>query len=65
MCVELDAGQTPDAVNCLYFCHNARDLVSVGQRVESGDALADVYKRQGYGRGRRLCRRWRRPVGRG
>ena len=40
VCVELDAGQTPDAVNCLYFCHNARNLVSVGQRVESGDALA-------------------------
>ena len=40
VCVELDAGQTPDAVNYLYFCHNARNLVSVGQRVESGDALA-------------------------
>lgn len=40
VCVELDAGQTPDAVNCLYFCHNARNLVSVGQRVKSGDALA-------------------------
>ena len=40
MCVELDAGQTPDAVNYLYFCHNARNLVSVGQRVKSGDALA-------------------------
>ena len=40
VCVELDAGQTPDAVNYLYFCHNARNLVSVGQRVKSGDALA-------------------------
>ena len=40
LCVELDAGQTPDAVNYLYFCHNARNLVSVGQRVKSGDALA-------------------------
>ena len=40
MCVELDADQTPDAVNYLYFCHNARNLVSVGQRVKSGDALA-------------------------
>ncbi len=40
VCVELDADQTPDAVNCLYFCHNARNLVSVGQRVKSGDALA-------------------------
>ena len=38
--MELDAGQTPDAVNYLYFCHNARNLVSVGQRVKSGDALA-------------------------
>ena len=26
VCVELDAGQTPDAVNYLYFCHNARNL---------------------------------------
>ena len=40
VCVELDAGQTPDAENYLYFCHNARNLVSVGQRVKSGDALA-------------------------
>ena len=40
VCVELDAGQTPDAVNYLYFCHNAQNLVSVGQRVKSGDALA-------------------------
>ena len=40
VCVELDAGQTPDAVNCLYFCHNARNLVSVGQRVKTGDPLA-------------------------
>ena len=23
VCVELDAGQTPDAVNYLYFCHSA------------------------------------------
>ena len=42
VCVELDAGQTPDAVNYLYFCHNARNLVSVGQRVKSGDALAVI-----------------------
>ena len=40
VCVELDTGQTPDVVNYLYFCHNARNLVSVGQRVKSGDALA-------------------------
>ena len=40
VCVKLDAGQTPDAVNYLYFCHNAKNLVVVGQRVKTGDALA-------------------------
>lgn len=40
VCVQLDAAQTPDAVNFLYFCHNARNLVQVGQKVRSGDALA-------------------------
>ena len=40
MCVKLDAGQTPDAVNYLYFCHNAKNFVVVGQRVKTGDALA-------------------------
>lgn len=39
VCVQLDAGQTPDAVNFLYFCHCAKLLVSVGQKVSSGDAL--------------------------
>lgn len=40
VCVQLDAGQTPDAVNFLYFAHCAKLLVSVGQKVSSGDALA-------------------------
>ena len=39
VCVQLDRGQTPDAVNYLYFCHCARVLVQPGQRVQSGDAL--------------------------
>lgn len=40
VCVKLDANQTPDAVNYLYFCHNAKNLAAVGQRVKTGDALA-------------------------
>lgn len=40
VCVKLDANQTPDAVNYLYFCHCASLLVKVGQKVKSGDALA-------------------------
>lgn len=40
VCVQLDANQTPDAVNFLYFCHCSCLLVSVGQKVSSGDALA-------------------------
>lgn len=40
VCVKLDANQTPDAVNYLYFCHCERLLVKVGQKVQSGDALA-------------------------
>lgn len=40
VCVQLDANQTPDAVNYLYFCHNAENLVSAGQKVKTGDALA-------------------------
>ena len=40
VCVRLDANQTPDAVNYLYFCHCASLLVRGGQRVASGDALA-------------------------
>ena len=42
VCVKLDANQTPDAVNYLYFCHCASLLVRGGQRVASGDALAIV-----------------------
>lgn len=40
VCVQLDAAQTPDTVNFLYFCHCERLLVQAGQRVQSGDALA-------------------------
>lgn len=40
VCVQLDAVQTPDAVNFLYFAHCAQRLVSPGQKVASGDALA-------------------------
>lgn len=40
VCVKLDAAQTPDAVNYLYFCHCEKLLVKVGQKVKSGDALA-------------------------
>ena len=40
VCVKLDANQTPDAVNYLYFCHNAKNLAAMGQRVKTGDALA-------------------------
>lgn len=40
ICIQLDAAQTPDAVNYLYFCHCERLLVKVGQKVKSGDALA-------------------------
>jgi len=40
VCVQLDAAQTPDAVNYLYFCHCERLLVQAGQRVQSGDTLA-------------------------
>ena len=36
VCVKLDANQTPDAVNYLYFCHNAKNLAAVGQRVKTG-----------------------------
>lgn len=39
VCVQLDANQTPDTVNFLYFCHCAALLVSAGQKVSSGDAL--------------------------
>ncbi len=40
VCVQLDAYQTPDAVNYLYFCHNEQNLVKVGDKVVSGDAIA-------------------------
>ena len=40
VCVQLDAAQTPDEVNYLYFCHCDRLLVRVGQTVISGQELA-------------------------
>lgn len=40
VCVQLYAGQTPDAVNYLYFCHCSCLLVHVGQTVISGQELA-------------------------
>lgn len=40
VCVQLDAKQTPDSVNFLYFCHCEKLLVEVGQKVKSGDVLA-------------------------
>lgn len=40
VCVQLDANQTPDPVNFLYFCHNEKNLVKVGQKVKTGDSIA-------------------------
>ena len=40
VCVKLDANQTPDAVNYLYFCHNDHNVAAVGRHVKSGDVLA-------------------------
>ena len=40
VCVKLDANQTPDVVNYLYFCHCEKILVKVGQKVKSGDPIA-------------------------
>lgn len=40
VCVQLDADQTPDEVNFLYFCHCKELLVQVGQKVKTGDILA-------------------------
>lgn len=39
ICVQLDAGQTPDEVNFLHFCHCKELLVKVGQKVKTGDIL--------------------------
>ncbi len=38
--MKLDANQTPDAVNYLYFCHNDHNVAAVGRHVKSGDVLA-------------------------
>ena len=40
VCVKLDANQTPDDVNFLYFCHCRELKVQPGDRVASGDLLA-------------------------
>lgn len=40
VCVKLDANQTPDPVNYLYFCHCKQLLVKVGDKVKTGDVLA-------------------------
>ncbi len=40
VCVKLHENQTPDVVNYLYFCHNEKNLVNVGQTVKTGDAIA-------------------------
>ncbi len=42
ICVKLDADQTPDVVNYLYFCHNEKNMVNVGQKVKTGDVLATM-----------------------
>ena len=42
ICVQLDAGQTPDEINFLYFCHCKELLVQAGQKVRTGDILAIV-----------------------
>lgn len=38
--VQLDANQTPDEANFFEFCHNAQNLVKIGQAVKSGDPIA-------------------------
>ena len=42
ICVKLDANQTPDAVNYLYFAHCSQLLVDKGTKVKTGDVLAVV-----------------------
>lgn len=42
VCVQLDANQTPDAVNYLYFAHCSQPLVDKGTKVKTGDVLAVV-----------------------
>lgn len=42
VCVKLDANQTPDAVNYLYFAHCSKLLVDKGTKVKTGDVLAVV-----------------------
>ena len=49
VCVELDAGQTPDAVNYLYFCHNARKNVKrywrIARRKKNAKEQLNLYDR--------------------
>lgn len=40
ICVQLDADQTPDPVNFLYFCHCSKLLVEAGKKVISGQEIA-------------------------
>lgn len=40
ICIKLDANQTPDPVNYLYFCHCEKLLVKAGDRVKTGDVIA-------------------------
>lgn len=40
VCVQLDASQTADTVNYLYFCHCKKLFVKAGDKVKTGDALA-------------------------
>ena len=42
ICVKLDANQTPEAVNYLYFAHCSKLLVNKGAKVKTGDVLAVV-----------------------
>lgn len=42
ICVKLDANQTTDAVNYLYFAHCSQLLVDKGTKVKTGDVLAVV-----------------------
>ncbi len=40
VCVMINENQTGDPINYLYFCHNERNIVKVGQTVKSGDPIA-------------------------
>ncbi len=40
VCIKLNDNQTSDGINYLYFCHNEKNLVQVGQSVKTGDEIA-------------------------